>query len=91
MTDQLIPEVDRRLDLHGLIAGVWGDLLGVPAVRDTDTFFGLGGHSLKALHMLDLVEDSCGAELGGMREISEHPTLAEFVTFVAGRLATGPG
>jgi hypothetical protein len=83
MSDRVIPAADLQFTVHEFIAQLWCDLLNVPAVAGTDNFFALGGHSLKALRMLDLAEEFYGIELGGLREINEHPTLAEFASFVA--------
>jgi acyl carrier protein len=64
---------------------LWCAALNVSVVADTDNFFSLGGHSLVALHLIDSVEQSFGVELGGMRELCENPTLAEFVSLVTAR------
>jgi len=70
---------------------LWRELLHVPAIADADSFFKLGGHSLTALHAIDVVEQKFGIELGGMREMCENPTLAEFVALVAARQAARGG
>jgi acyl carrier protein len=38
-------------EVGGIVGGVWRDLLGVPAVRDADNFFDLGGNSLLAVQI----------------------------------------
>lgn len=59
------------------VAGIWSSMLGMAPVFREDDFFTLGGHSLKALHMLSSVAETIGAEVG-LRELYEAPTLSGF-------------
>ncbi len=65
-----------------LIAGIWAAVLGVERVGRQDDFFGLGGHSLKAVMMLSRVNRALGAELL-LDTIFDVPVLAEFVAHVS--------
>ncbi|HZN77775.1 MAG TPA: amino acid adenylation domain-containing protein [Micromonosporaceae bacterium] len=58
-----------------LIAQVWADLFGLPAVSAHDNFFDLGGHSLLATRMVTRVADRLGVELS-VRAAYEAPTVA---------------
>jgi acyl carrier protein len=57
-----------------VLAKIWRDCLGVAHVRPTDNFFGLGGHSLKAVQMLQTVNDVFGIEMP-LSAIAETATL----------------
>jgi len=87
------PDSDSLGAVQQFVAQLWSEALNVPAVSDADNFFKLGGHSLTAMHVIDVVEQTFGVEFGGMREMCENPTLAEFIVLVAVRRAsqgTGP-
>jgi iturin family lipopeptide synthetase A len=68
------------------IARIWAELLGLEAVGASDSFFDLGGHSLKALAMLARVEQAMGRGVS-LREFFEAPTVAG----LAARLDRGAG
>lgn len=80
-----IAHADSQAAVRPFVVQLWCELLHVPALTDSDNFFRLGGHSLTALHAIDVVEQEFGIELGGMREMCEHPTLAGFVSLVVAR------
>ncbi|WP_345668759.1 amino acid adenylation domain-containing protein [Streptomyces similanensis] len=67
------------------MVAVWRDVLGVETVGVEDNFFDLGGDSLRAVALV-------GALRGGeydvtVRDVFEHRTPAELVTFATGRPA----
>lgn len=55
--------VDALDELSGRLAQVWADVLGVPRVGPKDSFFDLGGDSLKGLELLLRVEKIFGRSL----------------------------
>lgn len=59
------------------IAEIWAAVLGVERVGRRDSFFGLGGHSLKAVMMLSRVNRAFQIALP-LECIFEAPVLAEF-------------
>ncbi|MBW3570370.1 MAG: amino acid adenylation domain-containing protein [Gemmatimonadetes bacterium] len=59
-----------------VVAGVWGELLGVARVGWTDDFFALGGHSLLATRVVSRMRELFGVELP-LRTLFEGPSLAE--------------
>jgi FkbH-like protein len=54
---------DAASDTERRLAQLWAELLGRPAIRRTDNFFDLGGHSLIAVLLLIRVRESFGVEL----------------------------
>jgi len=80
-----IAPADPCVTIRQFVEQLWRELLHVPAVADADSFFKLGGHSLMALHAIDVVEQKFGIELGGLREMCENPTLAQFVSLAEAR------
>jgi amino acid adenylation domain-containing protein len=63
------------------IAEVWRDLLGVPAVGLGDSFTGLGGHSVLAVHAALRLSDVLGVRVPA-QEMLTAPDLATFATSV---------
>lgn len=75
-------------ELEARVAAIWAVVLGLERVGRHDDFFGLGGHSLKAVMMLSRVNRVLGAELL-LETIFARPRLADFTAEVA-RGGTGP-
>ena len=65
-----------------LVAEIWSAVLGVERIGRQDDFFGLGGHSLKAVMMLSRVNRALGAELL-LETVFDTPVLAKFVARVS--------
>ncbi|HEX6039303.1 MAG TPA: amino acid adenylation domain-containing protein [Longimicrobium sp.] len=65
--------VAPRTPAEELVAGIWEGVLGVrPGV--TDSFFDLGGHSLRATQVVSRVADAFGVDLP-LRALFEAPTV----------------
>ncbi|HEY2739104.1 MAG TPA: condensation domain-containing protein, partial [Thermoanaerobaculia bacterium] len=84
-----------RTPAEEVLAGLWAELLGVPAgdrVGAGDSFFSLGGHSLLATRLIAAIRGAFGVDLP-MRQVFEHPTLEGMARaiFEAGREAGEAG
>src|SRR6185369_2561186 len=71
----------RQTPFEELVGGVWATALGAAPVDASAHFFEVGGHSLTATQVVAHVRRLFGIELA-LRELFDHPTLAEFAAVV---------
>jgi amino acid adenylation domain-containing protein len=71
-----------------IMAGIWCEVLKLPAVGRSDNFFNLGGHSLLVTHTILRVRDILKVELP-VRSLFEAPTLEQFSRVVQQRINDG--
>jgi len=64
-----------RTLVEEMVAGVWGEVLGLEAVGVNDNFFELGGHSLLGVWVITRVRQVFQLELP-LRVLFENPTVA---------------
>ncbi|WP_067171727.1 non-ribosomal peptide synthetase [Microtetraspora niveoalba] len=74
-------DVPPRTDAEKLVAGIWEELLDVPAVGAFDDFFTLGGHSLLATRIAARLRRTTGVEVP-VRTVFEARTVAELASAV---------
>ncbi|MGY0017674.1 amino acid adenylation domain-containing protein [Streptomyces sp. YJ-C3] len=63
-----------RTDLEQRTAAIWGEVLGVAEVGVHDSFFDLGGHSLRAINLAGRLREA-GLDVS-VRDLFEHRTVA---------------
>ncbi|MFD8495447.1 amino acid adenylation domain-containing protein [Amycolatopsis sp. NPDC059657] len=82
----LRPDVPARLGVltpsQDLVAGLFRDVLGVPAVTADSDFFALGGHSLTAAVLAGRLR-ACGVRCT-LRDVLLRPTVAQLAELVEG-------
>jgi amino acid adenylation domain-containing protein len=71
---------------EAVIAGLFAEVLGLPAVGRNDSFFDLGGHSLLATQLVKLISAAFQCDIG-VPLLFEAPTVAA----LTGRLLGGAG
>ncbi|NKY33161.1 type I polyketide synthase [Nocardia speluncae] len=77
ITDPTTPAIVSTGDLtedQQVVAALWSELLGVPVTGPDADFFALGGHSVLATRMLDLLRTREQAEIR-LRDLIAEPTL----------------
>jgi hypothetical protein len=71
------PTAAPRTALESQLAGIWAELLNVPAVGIHDNFFASGGHSLLAVQLLSRVRQVLGVDVSLEVVYSGDFTVAE--------------
>ncbi|MGF7209109.1 amino acid adenylation domain-containing protein [Skermanella aerolata] len=74
-----------RTPLEKLVAEIWADVLGIPAIGIRDNFFEVGGHSLLATRVVARVRAELGVDVP-LRLLFERPDVAAFAAALAERL-----
>jgi len=74
------PETDQEKQL----VKIWSDVLGISddKIGIHDDFFSLGGHSLKAVALMNSMKKELGKEVS-IQNIFVHPTIAKIANFMA--------
>ncbi|HEU4833564.1 MAG TPA: amino acid adenylation domain-containing protein [Pyrinomonadaceae bacterium] len=77
-------------EVEEMIAGIWGEVLGLARVGREENFFELGGHSLLATQVMSRVREAFGVEVA-LRELFERPTVKELGQSIERELRQGAG
>ncbi|MFJ6379385.1 amino acid adenylation domain-containing protein [Kitasatospora sp. NPDC092039] len=72
------------------IAGLWCEVLGLPAVGAEDNFFDLGGHSLLAAQLVARIRDAHGSGVQ-LHEVFDTPTVRGLAALLDARGAGADG
>ena len=74
--------------IEEIVAGIWGEVLRLPAIARNGNFFNLGGHSLLINQVLARVRDYLKIEIP-IRSLFEAPTLEEFARVIQEEISHG--
>lgn len=72
-----------RTPTEELLVSLWREALAVERVGVLDSFFALGGHSLKAMALLAQMHKACGVEVP-LRYLFESPTIEAAARYIDG-------
>lgn len=75
-------------DTERLLAAIWARALGRPEIGREDSFFELGGNSLRATRLLAMVDDDLGVRVP-TQALYENPTLAGMASLISRDAAHG--
>jgi amino acid adenylation domain-containing protein len=77
-----------RGPVEEIVAGIWAEVLKLPAIGRADNFFNLGGHSLLVTNVIMRVRDILKVEVP-IRSLFESPTVAEFSELIRKQINEG--
>jgi len=75
-----------RTETEARLAAIWQRILGIELVGVHDSFFDLGGHSIKAIRIASAIAKELGREIP-LSLIFEHPVLASLASALTGTSA----
>src|SRR4029078_3585289 len=70
-------------DVEEILAGIYGQVLGLERVGVDDSFFDLGGDSLSAMRVMAAINKSLDA-VRGVRALFDAPTVAQLTLHIGG-------
>lgn len=73
--------VGPRTPTEEQLVGIWQKALGAERIGMLDSFFALGGHSLKAMELLAQMHKACGVEVP-LRYLFESPTIEAAARYI---------
>jgi surfactin family lipopeptide synthetase A len=79
--------VEMRNATEETLTGIWKNVLATDAAGIHDSFFDLGGHSLKALKLLSQINREFNSNCT-LPDIFEYPTIAQFARMINRRSTT---
>ena len=81
-------EAGKMTPIEEIVAGIWCEVLRLPAIARNGNFFNLGGHSLLVTQVLARVRDCLKVEVP-IRSIFEAPTLEQFARLIQEQISQG--
>jgi acyl carrier protein len=70
-------------EIERIVARVWQEALGVPAVGMNDNFFDLGAHSLTVAEVQARLQDALGCEIA-LLDLFQFTTVSTLASHLAG-------
>ncbi|MEP7308327.1 MAG: amino acid adenylation domain-containing protein [Acidobacteriota bacterium] len=76
-------------DTERTLARIWSEVLALDEVGVDESFFDLGGHSLKAIQIVSRINRDCGVQIG-VGDVFEHATVRRLSRRVDASSAAAP-
>lgn len=70
------------------VGAIWQQILGIAGIQAQDNFFELGGQSLQTIQIVNRLAAEFGTAVK-VSDVFDHPRLADFCSFLDGRLRQG--
>jgi amino acid adenylation domain-containing protein len=88
------PDLEReyvapRTETEAALVAIWGEVLGLERIGVEDSFFALGGDSIRSVRVIALAREK-GIELS-VEELFRHPTIAALAAYAEGVAASSGG
>ncbi|MGI2909606.1 condensation domain-containing protein, partial [Tolypothrix sp. VBCCA 56010] len=80
-----VSQGEELTELESSLIGIWEEVLGVKGIGRTDDFFRLGGHSLKAVEVVMLIQQRLGLVVD-LSELFEHSVLCSLSSVLSDRV-----
>ena len=80
--------VGPRTPVEAVLAGIYGEVLGLAQVSIEENFFELGGHSLLATRLISKIREAFQVEIL-LRTVFESPTVAAMAVAIESALGAG--
>ncbi|MDX6183161.1 non-ribosomal peptide synthetase [Flavobacterium sp. Fl-77] len=76
--------VSYRNEIEKTLSEIWTEVLGIEKISITDDFFEIGGHSLRAVKLANMIQESFGIEIsiGHVFQFRTIETMAEQLNFI---------
>lgn len=71
----------RNMDTESLLTAIWADVLRCPKIHKKDNFYLIGGDSLHAMKIIDILKQTIDCRVD-VTDLLQNPTLEEFLTIV---------
>ncbi|MCE7996677.1 MAG: amino acid adenylation domain-containing protein [Roseivirga sp.] len=72
---------DSELSMEDALLALWQNFFGTSEIFPDDSFFAIGGDSLKALSMIDRIQNQFGAALS-VEQLFANPTISELLLLI---------
>ncbi|MCU0468154.1 MAG: amino acid adenylation domain-containing protein [Arcicella sp.] len=81
-----ISNIDEPLETPNeiLLGDIWAELLGVSVIGKNSNFFDMGGHSLKVIQLVGIIEKRLNIRLG-VEEVFNNPILTDLATIISSK------
>lgn len=73
-----------RTETEDILCNIFGEILGVEKVGINDSFFDLGGHSLKATRLVNQIEAKTECKVS-LKEVFSNPTVEKLSILITGK------